>query len=273
MIIDGHAHLGGEYRDGESIIATLDAAGADRVLICPADRERTDALFIPGLSERFSADEPNFVLNRLLRRSFNARFRHDHIDEGNEKVYNTAMTSGGRIMQSYWADLCREDVLDKLEMKYQLWHFRGIKLHQSCNPFTIKSSAFRELAEFAGDLGLPVFIHLHSRKDVADFIAVSKELKTVFIPGHLIGLDIFIENKSLTGENVFFDISCPPLVPLGRVSRALNAFGPGRLLMGSDTPYGRNNTLEIITRIRSMSINEAEKDQILGNTLKHILRI
>ncbi len=273
MIIDGHAHLGGEYRDGESVMATLDAAGADRVLICPADRERTGKLYIPGFSDRFSADELNFIINRFLRRSFNTGFRHDNIEEGNRKVYETALASGGRIMQSFWADLRRSNVMDDLERKYELWQFRGIKLHQSCNPFTVRSSVFRDLAGFAHEKGLPVFIHLHSGKDVADFISVSKELKTVFISGHLIGLDIFIENRDRVGENVFFDISCPPLVPLRRMVRALRSFGPGRLLMGSDTPYGRNNTIQIISRIRSMPVSDAEKDLILGNTLSDILRI
>ncbi len=273
MIIDGHAHLGGEYRDRESVIKTLDAAGADSVLICPADRERTRTLYIPGFSDRFSVDELNFIINRFIRRSFSTGFRRDNIEEGNRKVYETALASGGRIIQSFWADLCRSDVLDDLECKYEQWKFRGIKLHQSCNPFPVRSSVFRDLAAFAGEKGLPVFIHLHSGKDVADFISVSKELKTVFISGHLIGLDIFIENRARVGENVFFDISCPPLVPQRRMARALRAFGPGRLIMGSDTPYGRNNTIQIISRIRSMPVSDAEKDLILGNTLRDLLGI
>ncbi len=271
MIIDGHAHLGGEYMDKDSIIATLDAAGADRVLICPADRERTRTLFIPELSDMFSVDELNFMINRLLRKSFRAGLRQDTTEQGNEKVFDAARDSGGRIMQSFWADLRRKDIIVDLEEKFGIWSFRGIKLHQSCNPFSLRSSVFHDMADFASEKGLPVFIHLHSARDVADFISVSRELKTVFISGHLIGLDVFIENRSRTGENVFFDISCPPLVPLRRTAMALKAFGPGRLIMGSDTPYGRNNTIQIISRIRSMSISEAEKDMILGNTLRELI--
>jgi len=271
MIIDGHAHLGGEYRDKESIIATLDAAGADRVLICPADRERTRTLFIPELSDRFSVDELNFMINKLLRKSFTTGSRPDHTIEGNEKVFNIARVSGNRVMQSFWADLRKKEIVDDLERKFGIWNFRGIKLHQSCNPFTVMSSAFFNLADFAAGKGLPVFIHLHSARDVADFISVSREMKTVFISGHLIGLDIFIKDRVRTGDNVFFDISCPPLVPLRRTESALRAFGPGRLIMGSDTPYGRNNTIQIISRIRTMSISEAEKEMILGNTLRDIL--
>jgi len=37
LIIDGHAHAGGEYYDYGSIIRVLDENKADRVVLCPGE--------------------------------------------------------------------------------------------------------------------------------------------------------------------------------------------------------------------------------------------
>ncbi len=273
MIIDGHAHLGGEYRDLPAIIKTLDATGTDMVVLCPADTPRDRPMPLPDPPVKVPGKELSWLVNRFLRQATRSRGRQQHIEQGNREVYEIATASGGRVIQFYWANLRQEHIADDILSKISSWQIKGIKLHQSCHPFRIKSPVFAEVTELAATEGLPVFIHLHSKQDVEELVDFSGSVKTPLIVGHLIGLEIFISMKEKTSENIFFDISCPPLISDERIYLALKEFGPERVVMGSDTPYGRNNTRHIIERVNNLKISQKEKDMILGDNLKNILRL
>jgi uncharacterized protein len=271
LIIDAHAHLGGEYKDLPSVMSTLDNLGIDRVILCPADSIREKPLPVPGLAKKFPDTDLNFLVNRLIRNVRNERQIQGKIEEGNKNVYAISGLSGGRIIQFFWADPLKREILDEMEVKFNMWKFRGIKLHQACHPFKIISNQFHELAEFAVSRNIPVFIHLYSKKEILDFISVSAEFKIPFIVGHLIGLELFIQNKDRIGDNIFFDISCPALVSAERIRKAVKEFGAGRIIMGSDAPYGMDNARVIISRIMSMNLKEIERERILGNNMRDIL--
>ncbi len=273
MIIDGHAHMGGEYRDLSSILKTLDAAGIDRVVLCPADKQRSRAMTLPELAGELNVEELNILVNRLLREASGNRATRDRIERGNERVFEAAADSGGRIIQFYWADPLKAGIIMDMESRLETWRFKGIKLHQCIHPFEILSEPFHRVAEFAALKGLPVFIHLYSKKEINDFISVAGNYKTTFITGHLIGLETFIKEKSRVSDNIFFDISCPPLVHPRRIMKAYRAFGPGRLTMGSDTPYGKDNGRKAVTSIKSLPISNNEMMMILGTNLQAILEL
>lgn len=271
MIIDGHAHMGGEYRDLPSVLKTLDAAGIDKVVLCPADKQRRRSMALPELAGELNVEELNLLVNKLLREASGNRATRDHIDRGNERVFNTATNSGGRIIQFYWADPLKDGIISELESRLELWKYKGIKLHQSIHPFEILSEPFHQVVEFAASKGLPVFIHLYSKREIHDFISIAGKYKTIFITGHLIGLETFIKEKAEVSDNIFFDISCPPLVPPRRIMKAYRTFGPGRLIMGSDTPYGKDNARKIVSSIRSLPISTNEMMMILGKNLRTLL--
>jgi uncharacterized protein len=273
MIIDGHAHLGGEYKDLAAILATLDRARADKVVLCPADQQRHDSLKIPDFAGKMPTKELNFVVNRLLRLVTGKVTLEKNLEKGNEEVFNISSLSKGRILQFFWADPAKKTVVDELEEKYELWRFKGIKLHQAVQSFKLNSLHFQNVAEFAVRKKIPIFIHLYSKKEVVKFISVSERYKTNFILGHLIGLEILLKLKNKLGNNVFFDISCPPLVSKDRVKLAIKEFGSERIIMGSDIPYGENNIMRVIEEIRSLNLGERETELILGNNLKNILFI
>lgn len=273
MIIDGHAHLGGEYKDLPSIISALDKEGVDKVVLCPADTERPRSMPLPALAGKIPDKELSFSVNRLLRATTSRRKTDRYIETVNEEVYKIAGLSGGRVIQFYWADMRRNDLIDDIDSKLDLWNFKGIKLHQSVHPFKTDSSSFNDLAGYAAARNLPIFIHLHSRNEIIDFISVARNHKTIFITGHLIGLEIFVAHRQSVGDNIYFDISCPQLVSTVLIKHALTEFGPRRLTMGSDTPYGKNNVSLIISRVINLDLPDAEKEMILGNNLKNILSL
>lgn len=273
MIIDGHAHIGGDYRDLVTILSTLRKTGIDKVVLCPSDTRRLNAMPVPDLAGMFPGIELNFAVNKFIRCSSARKSHQEYIGSGNREISRIAGSSGGCVIQFFWANPLLDGIIEEVESKCDIWKFRGIKLHQGCHSFKIKSRAFHELSLLASKRNLPVFIHLYSGKEVSDFIEVSGKYKTNFIIGHLIGQYIFARNREKIGDNVFFDISCPPLVSLVRIRKAVNDFGAGRIIMGSDTPYGRNNIEEIISRVRSLKISSGEQDLILGDNLKNLLSI
>ena len=273
MIIDGHAHLGGEYKDLPSILTTLDMAGADKVVLCPADHTRVDSFQIPDIAGRLPSRELNFAVNRLIRHATNRTTLGLNIEAGNQEIFNISVLSEGRVLQFYWADPDKSGIADELDLKFELWRFKGIKLHQACHSFKVNSVHFRDIAEFAVRKGIPVFIHLYSKKEALEFISVSGNYNTTFILGHLIGLEILVELKNKISSNIFFDISCPPLVSNDRIKLAVKEFGSERVIMGSDTPYGKHNLLKVIEGIRSLNLSDRETELILGINLKNILLI
>jgi len=273
LIIDGHAHLGGEYKDLPAVLSTLDHLGIDQVILCPSDSTRDKSMPVPDLASKFPDIELNFLVNKLIRSTTSARQQQKYIDEGNSTVYSISELSEGRIIQFFWANPLKTGIMDEIEIKYKIWKFRGIKLHQACHPFKIISTQFGNLIEFAVSQNIPVFIHLYSKKDILDFITVSAEYKTPFIVGHLIGLELFIQHKNKIGDNIYFDISCPALVSTLRIQKAIKEFGAGRIVMGSDAPYGVNNAGEIISRIKSLNLKDNEYEMILGNNIRSILMI
>jgi len=273
MIIDGHAHLGGEYKDLPTTILTLDQLGIDKVILCPADHTRRKSIRVPGLATRLPDTELNFMVNRLIRAATPERKHQKNIDDGNKRVFALSESSGGRIIQFLWVNPLKEGMQDEVETRCKEWKFRGIKLHQACHPFKIDSTPFHQIAEMAAEKNLPVFVHLYSGKEILDFIAVSGTYKTTFIVGHLIGLELFIDHKEKVSDNICFDISCPALVSTDRIRKAIKAFGPERVIMGSDAPFGKNNPSVVLSRIRDLNLRDDERDMILGKNLKHILMI
>ena len=211
MIIDGHAHLGGEYKDLPAVLSTMQKYGLDRVIACPADHPRNRSMYVPEMAGWWPAENLNYTVNKLIRATVSEEQHQMNIDRGNQEVFNVAAQSEGRVIQFFWANPLKESILSETETKLEEWKFRGVKLHQACHPFKILATPFQDLAELAAFRNIPVFIHLYSKKEVLDFISVAKSYNTTFLVGHLIGLETFIENKDKVSDNVFFDISCPPL--------------------------------------------------------------
>jgi len=54
------------------------------------------------------------------------------------------------------------------------------------------------------------------------------------------------------------------------VERALGIFGAERLLLGSDTPYGRDNLRTSLERVDGLRVPSAEKALILGGNASRI---
>ena len=273
MIIDGHAHACGRNLTAEGVVETLDRSGADKVVLVPGEPGSGRTYSLPRLGEWFPSRDLISVTNLLTKFTASLTGMAGKLPEGNTYVSSLARSCPERILQFYWVYPLAPDAAEEAEDRFREWRFKGIKLHQCWESFCVDSVEFNRIAAWAGQHDLPVFIHLCSRREVLALIEYIEEHPNVkFIIAHLFGLESYIRS-GIRSKNVYFDISPPPLISLERLHTALEHFGPKRIVLGSDTPYGKDNLRENIERVRNLTLSEEEKQRILGGNLQELLKL
>jgi predicted TIM-barrel fold metal-dependent hydrolase len=271
MVIDAHAHACGPFLKGENLIRVLDQNGVDRVLLTPGQKDLEKEYNLPDLARLFPNRDVVPVTNALTRLVTKITGTLQQIQDGNGYVYRLAQRYPERIVQFYWATLNTPGILEQVENDYAAFQFKGIKLHQCWENFSIRSRAFLDVAGFATRHRLPIFIHMGSLAEVKDLIEfIRQSPETIFIIGHLFGMEAYIQSR-LSFQNVYFEISSPSIISVTRLERAIACFGAQRVVMGSDVPYGKDNLRRNIERVQALGISAEEKDFILGQNIQKIL--
>ena len=55
--------------------------------------------------------------------------------------------------------------------------------------------------------------------------------------------------------------------------KAIKVFGADHVIMGSDTPYGKNNLSDNIKKVRELKITKEEKSMIMGENMWKLLSL
>jgi len=273
MIIDGHAHACGAFLRTERLVKILDLNHVDRVVLVPGELGSEKNYTIVNLARWFPNRDIVAFTNAMTKLVISLTGAARHIPKGNHYVQSLVQEAPDRILQFYWVQLQRPGFLDEMADLFQRWHFRGVKVHQCWESFHVQSPQFDRLATWAGAHDLPIFLHMAGRQEVRDLIEyIRSHPQITFIIGHLFRLEEYIQAELLV-DNVYFDISMPPLISLTRLHKALRYFGARRLVLGSDTPYGIDTLRSNIQRVRALSISEEEKALILGGNLQRVLHL
>ena len=273
MIIDGHAHACGPFLKGEEIVKTLAETRVDKVVLVPGELDSLRTYGLPDLAERFPKRDVVRLTNALTKVMISLTGKAADIPEGNQRVYALAQVYPEQIIQFYWVLLQKPDAVQEMKERFAEWKFKGIKLHQCWDAFHIGSKPFVQVAEFAAEMDLPIFIHAGNYKEVAALIDHSeRHPATKFIVGHLFGLELYLQSKSKF-ENLFFEISNTYLVSTCSVNKAIDCFGAHKIILGSDTPYGRNSLQLNIDRVKMLPISEEAKEMILGKNMQMLLQL
>ena len=276
MIIDGHSHSAGDFCKALDIIKSLNENNVDYVVLAGTPEINSEKNQDLSFFSKFAEKHPEnliYFTNTIVKKVNALNRTSKKIELGNEYVHNLVKQYPDRILQFYWIDPAEGSILTKLDDKYNQYNFKGIKLHQCINKFNLKENYMHEISDWAASKDLPIFIHLTSKKDVIDMLQlISQHRDTNFIIGHLIGLEVFMETN-VVFPNVFFDISCPQLVPKTKILTCVNKFGAEKVIMGSDTPYGKNNLSNVISNVKSLAISSHEKELILGDNMRDLLRL
>jgi len=274
LTIDGHAHSSGEFYRGEDIVRALDALGADQVILSPGPVNEARTWPVPDLGRVFPRRGLGLPGNRLLRLASGYVRRRFSFEESNAYVASLARRHPGRIVPACWVDPGDTEAVAALPARGHAWGFRAVKVHQCFSRFRSNSPGMHALARFAGDRGLPVFIHLYGRRDAVELLELAAAHRgTAFVVAHLLGFEVFAAADRGRTSNIFFDISPPNLCPLALVKRALGTFGPEKLLLGSDTPYGKDNLKLAIDRVRRLTLPDEDKALILGGNARRVYSI
>jgi len=271
MIIDGHAHACGVFLKGEDIVKNLTETGVDKVVLVPGELDSEQTYGLPGLAEFFPDRDVVQLTNALTKIMISMTGKTKDIPEGNRRVFALTQAYPERIIQFFWVLLHKPDTVQEMENRFPEWKFKGIKLHQCWDAFPIGCEPFSRVAKFAAEKDLPIFIHASNYREVAALIDFSKQHPaTKLIIGHLFGLELYLRSKHRL-ENLYFEISNTYLVSTSSVNRAINHFGAHKIILGSDTPYGRNSLRLNIERVKMLPISEESKEMILGKNIQTLL--
>jgi uncharacterized protein len=273
MIIDAHAHACGSYLYPEDIIRIMDKNKTDKTILVPGELNNSKTYSLPELAKIFPKKDVLQVMNKIIHLTTKISGVSKHIYEGNYRVYDIVSKYPDRLIQFYWASPDRVNILSELSDHFKQWHFKGIKFHQCWERFSVRSVIFDKIAQFAFENDLPIFIHLWSAKE-ADYLIeyISRHPDLCIIVAHLFAIEKFIASN-INLNNVYFELSPPALISQYRLHLALKHFGSDRLILGTDTPYGKNNLSINMNRVKLLNISEEEKKRILGLNIAEIVKL
>lgn len=274
MIIDGHSHACGRFLTPDSIISTLDINGVDKVILVPGELNSKSEYYLPDIASIFPRNNVVKVTNYLTKFILKLTGKVKEIPLGNEHVYELTQKTIDRVIQFIWMTTQIKDPSDYLDKKRKDWNFKGVKLHQCWENFSVDSDFFREVALWAENNGLPLFIHLYSDAEVGKIIDYKKKHQNLnLIIAHLFGLEVFIK-LNFKDNNLYFDTSTLQLISDTRLMDAVNFVGADKVVFGTDTPYGcKDNIKKNLNRISNLDISNADKELILGGNMKRLLKI
>jgi len=272
MVIDGHAHSSGEFWSAESVVRILDELEVDKVVLSPGPINKPSAFPLPDLSRYFRTAGLDYLGQILLRMYGRAVLKLFPLSNGNAYVASLARKSPARILQCHWVDPNDDRMMAELDDRFRAWRFKMLKVHQCLSVFESDSPGMHALARFAAEKNMPFFVHSYLRRDIEGLVSfMAGHPETTFIVAHLLGIEVYLEADPASLKNVYFDISTPSLVPESHVVKAVERFGAGRVLMGSDTPFGVHALKKCIERVRGLKISEDDKRLILGENLRQLL--
>ena len=274
MIIDGHSHACGKFLSPESIISALDFNGFDKVVLVPGELNSTTEYPLPHLAKVFPKYNVVKATNVLTKVTMKLTGKVKDIPEGNEYVYHLVSATSNRVIQFLWITTEIKNTTEYLDKKFADWQFKGVKLHQCWESFTIDSKFFNDVANWTGQNNLPLFIHLYSDSEVKKIIQYKREHPNFkLIIAHLFGLELFIK-ENYRDDNLYFDTSTIQLISDYRIKKAIDFVGAHRILFGTDTPYGaKDNLSRNLNRIKSLDISDNDKALILGLNMKRLLEL
>lgn len=270
MIVDGHAHACGEYLTQAEVMKKLQNANVDMVVLTPGEYGSKITYPLSNVAKKRPLDDVVSKNNQKTQKLIKLMGQVKNIPKGNQYVYELKKGMPDKIKQFYW--VIKENY-QRVEEDYQKMDFDGIKFHQCWESFDIEEDFFQQTVLWATEKQLPIFIHLSDLEQVSKLIKfIKKNPEAVIIVAHLYGVELFAGEDVSYFKNTYFDLSNCNFVSKERTMLAYRYFGSDKLLMGSDTPYGKKALEQTIEQIEKLPIPRKDIDKILGENFRQLLK-
>lgn len=155
---------------------------------------------------------------------------------------------------------------------------------------TIDDPAFRAALALAGELGMPVNLHVTDpgsrpfvgriETPLTDFVRLAREFpQTTFILAHWGGMLPFVDASASAAQlpNVYYDTAASPLLyDPGVWGRALPMFGSDRVIFGSDFPlnlYPKLDQAPGLVRFVAEAKSVGVPDEVMAGNARRVLRV
>lgn len=269
MIIDGHAHACGEYLTSEKIEKKLEQAKADMVLLTPGQYGSKITYPLKNLAKINPLGDVVSKNNRTTGFMISLIRAIKDIPKGNEYVYQLRCALPDKVRQCYWVTKAN---WKEVQRDYERMKFDTIKFHQCWENFSLEDEFFVKTVEWASENQIPIFVHIRDLDQMEELIRfIKKHPKAIMIIGHLYGVELFMKEEKEYFKNTYFDLSNFYFVSPERTMLAYEHFGAAHLLMGSDTPYGKQSLENTIQQINDLEIPSEDKDKILGQNIAGLI--
>lgn len=268
-IIDGHAHACGEYLTSEKIEKKLEQAKADMVLLTPGQYGSKITYPLKNLAKINPLGDVVSKNNRTTGFMISLIRAIKDIPKGNEYVYQIKCALPDKVRQCYWVTKAN---WKEVQRDYERMKFDTIKFHQCWENFSLEDEFFVKTVEWASENQIPIFVHIRDLGQMEKLVQfIKKHPKAIMIIGHLYGVELFMEEEKEYFKNTYFDLSNFYFVSPERTMLAYEHFGAEHLLMGSDTPYGKQSLENTIQQIKALEIPSEDKDKILGQNIAGLI--
>jgi|LSQX01.1.fsa_nt_gb predicted TIM-barrel fold metal-dependent hydrolase len=237
LIVDAHNHVGvriGRSQTGEELVARMDRAGVDKAVIFPFI-ERPDNDFIAQAVSEFP--------NRLI----------------------------GFACVNPWAD----NAIDEIERAVRRLHLKGLKLHPVLHGFAMDNHGVVDpIFKKCMELDIPIIAHGTGDNPFSmphQFEEMARTFPDVTLimahAGFMQATDQAIRTAKRC-KNVILDMTAANSVD---VSDSVEAVGPERVLLGSDTPF---MDLEVeMLKVKLALPDPAARKLVMGENILRILRM
>ncbi len=132
MIIDIHAHAAGDYSTAASIRNMAAKYDIEKVILCTSPKNIQNLQKPPSMPFKQKSDSI-FMMNRMNRLAYK-HFLKDNGD-GNQYVSELRNQLPELVVQFLWVNPLDTGYMDNLENSIRTYQPKGIKLHQTWNPF------------------------------------------------------------------------------------------------------------------------------------------
>lgn len=167
---------------------------------------------------------------------------------------------------------------------------KGVKIHPVYQGVNIDDPRFLRILGYAGELGLIVVTHAGYDIGFPGVARCSPEMTrralkqagpVTLVLAHMGGWRQWEEAEALAGTSAYLDTSfstgilallsgdTSPMLDEERFLRMVRAFGPERVLFGTDSPWSGQR--ESLDWIRSLPLSDAEKAAVLGGNAQRLL--